>query len=55
MQEKDAVTNEYFKDPERVADMLNVFIFKGQPVLEAYVESIDEFMEYLKNEENKVP
>ena len=30
MQERDAVTNEYLKDPERVADLMNVFVFKGQ-------------------------
>ena len=35
MQEKDAVTNEYFKSAERVADIMNVFIFEGQPVIAA--------------------
>ena len=35
MQEKDAVTNEYLHDPERVADMMNGFIFKGQQILDA--------------------
>lgn len=35
MQEKDAVSNEFFKDSIRMADLLNGFIYRGQQVIRA--------------------
>ena len=35
MREKDAVSNVFFKDPARVADLLNGYIYHGQQVVKA--------------------
>ena len=35
MREKDAVSNVFFQDPARIADLLNGFIYHGEQVVSA--------------------
>ena len=55
MREKDAVSNVFFKDPARVADLLNGYIYHGQQVVKAEnVQNLGERVYRVKGKYGKV-
>jgi len=55
MREKDAVSNVFFKDPARVADLLNGYIYHGQQVVKAEnVQNLGERVYRVKGRYGKV-
>ena len=55
MREKDAVSNVFFKDPARVADLLNGYIYHGQQVVNAEnVQNLGERVYRIKGKYGKV-
>ena len=55
MQEKNAVTHEYFEDPERFADLVNGYVYHGQQVVKAQnVLEQEEAISRIDSEKGKV-